>query len=339
MPFNPEFLYNASRPVVVKTIDVDFERAKKIITEAVRLAASKDGHFDPADVDIYIHGSYADKTNIYFPSNLEIVVELKRTTEYDSNKFPHTSYRLFNNYFVETAYSFNPSDFYNILFETLNDITGNRCERENKFIKIPKQPGIAHTLEIMPAFTFNYVQRAEENSRDANRQFEFGAGKKIYQGILIYDEEVSSHLVTFPKLHAWNGRQKDAATNGNFSRMVRLFKTIAKVGQRESDFDHVRGYFISCMLFNVPNEMFIIKNENLLREDDSAGKGKKIHASFYKILNFLLNINISGFVCQNLVWFLFGEAREFWKESAAYQFLKDIQTLYITFPTQRTLLA
>jgi len=339
MPFNSAFLETAARQIEVKSVETDYDAAFALINKALKIVATQTQNVNPSDVDVYIHGSYALNTNIYFPSNLEIMVELKRTSTYDAESFPHPKYRLHNNYFIGTTFAFNPSDFYELMFSALQELTGRKCEAQDKFILVPAGNNIKHALEITPCFTFNYVERTgrEPVITDPTLQVQESFGERVFPGVILYDHSASSHIVTFPRLHALNGTGKDLATRGNFLRIVRMFKTLTKIGEREMEWNPTRGYFIQCLLFNVPNRLFLSNIEQTQTLDPTTTGD--IDAIFYKVLNYLLNANYDEFVCQNLVWKLFGAAREFWDPNSAKTFIKNMHELYITFPESRTNLA
>lgn len=348
MPFNNEFFYNAYKPIKVPSIDTDFEQAKKLIGEALKIASQKNYYIDPNEIDIYIHGSYACGANIYFPSNLEIMLELKKTPSYNPDEYPHKKYRLYNDYFVETQLEFNPVDFSKILYDALVELTNGNVAQHDKFIEIPRQKGIRHNLEITPCFTFNYVEQVVPRKLD-NSDPEFSKNARIFRGVMLYNHDVKKHIFTFPKLHARNGQAKDAATRGNFMKMVRLFKTLNKIGMRELDFDTTRGYFVQCLLFNVPNELFIIRERGdrnvnveasnpMIARKDNVPFDPDIPKIFYRILNYLINIDFASFVSQNLVWGLFGQADEFWRIQYAHEFVQNIKRMYDNFPPERSTL-
>lgn len=345
MPFNNEFLHNASKPVRVQSVEGDFDNAKKLIEKAIKLASERSHFIDPKEVDIYIHGSYALETNIYFPSNLEIMVELKKTPDYDPGKTQYKKYRLYNNYFVDTTCEFNPVDFSKALYEALAEVTGGNLSQSEKFIELPRQKGIRHTLEVTPCFSFNYVEQSIPLRLDADSIApNFFKDAQTFRGVILFDHSVGKHIFTFPKLHARNGQAKNLATNGNFLKIVRLFKTLNKIGERELDFDKTRGYFINCLLFNVPNDLFIVRNfggakTNPLIASGYANDDPSLHKIFLRVLNFLLNTDFENFVSQNMIWMLFGAADEFWKIHDAHEFVKDMKELYDNFPIDRKLLA
>ena len=338
MGFGNEFLERASKEYRIRSVESDYELVGRLISEAVDMVCAMNGNVKAEDVKVYMHGSYPNKTNTFFPSRLEVAVELGRTSDFDPSDEACVGYKVHNNYFVETTFEFNPSDFSGLLYMALQELTGGACVQSDKFIEIPKGEiegfGVCkHIVEIMPCFTFKYREKVDVNEAvvfEEGLQIQSKGGEKVSTGVLLYCRHVNSHIVTFPRLHESNGKGKDLATGGNFLHMVRLFKTLNTIGYRESDFLRTRGYFVQCLLFNVPNELFILPNMG--DEPD----GDDLRVVFYKILNWLTNCEIGQFVCQNLVWGLFGKAEEFWSEEEARVFIRDVKKLHDSFPGGRT---
>ena len=326
MPFSPEFLKNASKELEVANIKGDFEIVAECIKKAVAAIAKVNSNVNPKNVDIYIHGSYANKTNIFFPSNLEVCVELKKTKAYvpskiavidpEPKKLPEDfvpQYRMYNNYFVKQALDFPPEVFRKLLFQALSEITGQKCTQNEKCIVVPAFGKLRHVVEITPCFSFDYH---EGGTAEADN----GA---VFKGVLLYDAGVHADIVTFPKLHAQNGHAKDLSSKGNFKKTVRLFKTLNAIYAREHETEPTRGYFVECLLFNVPDRLFVGTDNDV----------------FLKVINYLSNCDMDNFACQNLVWHLFGTAGEFWMPSKARRFIQQMSEQYKTFPEKRTLLA
>jgi hypothetical protein len=248
---------------------------------------------------------------------------------------------------------FKPADFAELLHEALVEILATDGKhqiiaQEPKFITISGIKGVKHIVEITPGFTFNYVEKANQVETEAGKKKkpkntcpEISAVEpqdKVFKGILLYDNNLNAHFATFPKLHTSNGEAKNIATKGNFLKMTRLFKTLSKIGQREIQFSKTRGYFIQCLLFNVPHALFVHKPPQpvVQYEDGHDAESYEIQQVFYKVLNYLLNCNnIFEFACQNLVWQLFGNAAEFWSPRAAANFIQNIKYIYDTFPEGR----
>jgi len=346
--FNETFLKAASAKFDLKSVKDDFEIARGYIVRALEKCADKAGLvFNPADAKIYIHGSYANQTNIYFPSSVEIMVELKKTDEFDPESFIERGgksshekfvpgYRIINDFFISASLGFTPRDFKNLLFESLvKEIGAAQTGIQNSYgapksgvisqtknIVLENIGKLKHTVEITPGFSFEYNDSTGEK----------------FKGILLYDENVEKNIVSFPVLHAQNGKVKDDETNGNFKRLVRLFKTLNAIYSREfSQTVKTKGYFIECILYNVPNNLFL---PSYLKDStkNSALTGGELTQIFKKVLNYLLNCQMDGFTCQNNVWPLFLDAKEFWQVQDAKSFLENIVRLYDDFPITRELL-
>ena len=322
MPFSEKFLESASKEYEVASVAADFEIATDYIKKAILMASKEHPFIAAKNIDIYIHGSYANKTNIWFPSSLEICVELKRTPHWTPDiqstitPEPKTlpadftpQYRLYNDYYVTHELDFSPKAFRDLLFKALSQATGEKCTENAKAIIIPCFGKLKHVTEITPCFSFNYHEPDDGG---------------VFKGVLLYDESVRADIITFPRLHAQNGETKDLRCNGNFKRCVRLFKTINAITAREYDLEPERGYFIECLLFNVPNQMYRAKN---------------LSEMFLKVINYLSNCYTEDFICQNMIWHLFGTAAEFWTMPAAHAFIKLMRETYKNFPASRTLLA
>ena len=322
MPFSNELLSNAARNIRVKSVESDFEYAEELIYNALAVMVNANPLIDPEQVEIYIHGSYANNLNIFFPSNLEIVVELKKTLEFDPDDALEQGYKIHGNYFVDLGLEFGVADFRAQLFAILEHQLGSKCYESEKTIVVLSHKHLKHNIEITPCFSFKYINEASD---------------KIFPGVVLHDASVGGDIVTFPRLHESNGHSKDLATDDNFKPIVRMFKTLSMIGEREFDFPLTRGYFIQCLLFNVPNNLFMVRDGLLNQLIDDPGYA--LNQIFLKVINYLDNCNMENFMCQNTVWRLFGNAAEFWDIASAKTFVKNMQKMYNHFPESRTKLA
>lgn len=352
MPFAEEFLNTATREIESKYLATDFDRARGFIMEALKKCAAVEPSIKLDDVDIYMHGSYANKSNIYFPSNLEIMVEITTT-----KRFSPEEVSLQGNYFVDIPLVFGPKEFRELFTEMLTEMVGDKLIEQPKCIRLTNLEKIKHDVDITPCITFHhYQQEGKRGETEVSRT----------RGILLHDTSIVRNIVSFPRLHAQNGFEKDQATGGNFKRMVRLFKTLHSLNVNEFSFispNTANGYFIECLLYNVPNSLFAdasalarahqntaaVMNEKALKEgQQKSGEEVKLDIKplpqslneiFNKIINYLVNEEMDEFVCQNLVWELFGDAAEFWDKKRAEEFIGSIIHLFIAFPVSRIFLA
>ena len=327
MPFSEKFIEDAGREIKVSSIATDFEIAKKYIHKALERAAMASDAFDISDVDIYMRGSYKNGTNIYFPNKLEIMVELKRTHEYDpEQEFVPGDSKIVDNYFVaDLGLNFSPENFTDELYQGLAEQVGEHVEYTGKTMILNPIGKLKHAVEIYSGFSFNFVEIDEEGLPKT---------KDIAHGVVIHNGRINFQTVTFPRIHSRNIQAKDIATNGFYRRCVRFFKSIDVIYDREfGTYDPTEefqsgasGYFIECLLYNVPNKIFTTNR---------GGFAEIV----YKVLNYLNNCNLDDFVCTNEVWTLFNGLDGFWNTRGAKVFLKRVTHLYNIFPASREFLA
>jgi hypothetical protein len=285
-------LLNASKLNDVKSIAGDLKLAEDLIKKAImKVARRSDGRVKEDAITVYMHGSYANVTNIWFPSNIEVAVELR---------VPSFEHRIIEEYYVDHNLEYTPEHFRADLHAALCEISKTDLPTTDKCIILPKNEKLKHSVEILPCITFK-------------------------TGVMLYDGRIGRDISTYPRVHQQNGELKDMATQGNFKRMVRLFKTLVAIGVREYPNDPLlgvktRGYFIECLLFNVPNHVL---------------SGENLGDVFLKVLNYLLHADFRSYVCQNRIWHLFGDAAEFWNERDAHLFVAALKTIAKIFPANR----
>jgi len=315
MPFGETLLYNASKLIEVKSIDRDFEYVHDLVKKAVAKISDLQN-----EIDVYVHGSYANATNIFFPSNLEVCVELK---------LPKYEFKMTKDYFIKHNLEYGPREFREDLFDALcdvvdrvtrtNNVAGQKCDLTEKCIIIPRHGNLKHAVEILPSVSFVLTEKSGTEFKGVMLYKD--DGRPVKEGV-----RPGMEIATFPKLHQRNGQIKDVRTDGNFKRMVRLFKTLKTIAMRENPNDlylgaGARGYFIECLLFNVPDNLY---------------KGGDLHDVFLRVINYLAHASLHDFACQNLVWHLFSTAEEFWNEKDAGVFIKSIRMMYNETPDTRT---
>lgn len=308
MGFSEEFINNAASEVTSLSMQSDFNLIKKNLKQAVENAAKVAPYFDPKDVVIYLQGCYACKTNTRFQSKIEVIVELTKTREFDYETMKREDMKMRDNFFIDFDHYFDVKRFKDVLAEEIEKLLKVNVRKNTTTILVPAYGNLQHSIDVFPCFKYKFF-RPEGGSIRAK---------------LVYDEKLEEHFLMFTNLHTVNGDLKDSMTQGAFKRMVRLIKTLAAISAREDNIIHnVRGYYIECMLYNVPNEMYFARDGKLL-------------SVFLKVINWLNFANLDDFVCQNQVWSLWGNADGFWYQSAARQFINDVIEFYEAFPKKRT---
>lgn len=308
MGFSEEFIKNASDIVVSKTMKADYEFIEKILRQAVANAAQATPYFQAEDVLIYLQGSYASKTNTKFQSKLEVVVEVQKTQDFNYATMQSADFIMHDNFYVEFNHYFDVKRFKECLVAEIQKLINQKVVVGAVNLLIPAFGELQHAIDIFPCFKYKY----------------FDADGGSVRGKLVYDKNLDENYLIFTNLHAANGELKDEMTDGYFKKMVRFFKTLVAISLREDrNIHNTRGYYVECLLYNVPNEMYYA--------DDG-----KLTSVFLKIINWLNFADLDNFICQNQIWSLWGLADGFWNKSAARQFINDIIEFYELFPTKRT---
>ena len=119
-------------------------------------------------------------------------------------------------------------------------------------------------------------------------------GFKVLIRFCTYDEEDKDAILEFWNpikkltkkvnlfLYNENMNLKDKQTNGNYKKLVRIFKNIRKtllINKMTSN-SKLNKYFIELLVYNIPNEL--IKDEDITND-------------FFKSINYLYNCNILNF--------------------------------------------
>ncbi len=290
------------------TMQADYDFIKEILQQAVNNVAKVAPYFNPKDVMIYLQGCYACHTNTRFQSKLEVIVELSKTREFDYETMQRTDMKMRDNFFVDFEHYFDVKHFKDNLVDEIQKLLRVKVKVGATTILIPAVGKLNHSVDVFPCFKYKFF-RPEGGSIRAK---------------LVFDQKFDDHFLMFTNLHTVNGDLKDSMTKGNFKRMVRLVKTLVAISAREDNIiHHVRGYYIECMLYNVPNEMYFSRDG-------------KLSSVFLKVVNWLNFANLDDFVCQNQIWSLWGNADGFWYQTAARQFINDLIEFYEAFPEKRT---
>ncbi|MDR0384182.1 MAG: hypothetical protein LBH47_02585 [Christensenellaceae bacterium] len=326
MAFGKDFIKNASSVIVANSAQKDFEFIKPLLSRAVKNVSVAYPFFDPNDVEIYLQGSYANQTNIAFQSKLEIIIKVKKTKAFDPIKMKPDEFLLKNNFYIDFFHVYDVKKFKKDIMRAIYDEINQKLKIEAVNFTIPMFDGLKHDIDITPCFSYKY----------------FGANGGTIPCLLVYNNSIEEHFLMFNNLHAENGNLKDRLTNGKFKEIVRLVKTIIGISRREElNIKFVRGYLVECLLYNVPNEMYLTHDQ---RDTDKANKvekerGEETERVFLKVINWLNFADLSKFVCQNQIFSLWGNADGFWNLHDASEFVRDIIQFYNNFPSRRTKIA
>ena len=123
--------------------------------------------------------------------------------------------------------------------------------------------------------------------------------------------------MSYPEQHHQRGLKKEKAANERFKRTIRMFKAARSqlVSRRVLTKEDAPSYFIECLLYNVPNDLF----------------APKLAPTYVGILTWLKTARLNDFQCQNGLVPLFGPQPEQWSVKKARAFVKARQEMWDTW--------
>lgn len=235
--------------------------------------------------EVFLQGSYKNDTNLGGDSDVDVVVRLthrlrprvaalsgQQLLEDVSHKGAHQRWKSFRN-------------------EALNAMRarfGKAAESGRKTLKVPKGN--------IPADADLVVTLSHKD------------------GVGFYLPDERRWVVSFPQQHYDRGVKKEKATNNRFKRTIRMFKAARNrlVEKKVITKEDAPSYFIECLLYNVPNELF----------------APKLAPTYTGVLKWLKTAKLKEFQCQNGLVPLFGRQREQWTIAKAQAFVKVMQELW-----------
>ncbi len=121
-------------------------------------------------------------------------------------------------------------------------------------------------------------------------------------------------VVSYPQLHCERGVSKEESTNKRYKRVIRMFKSARNylIENNMIEEDTAPSYFIECLLYNVPDELF----------------RPKLAQSYKGIMDYLPTTNFEQFQCQNGKRELFGSSADLWSVKKARKYIRALVRLW-----------
>lgn len=214
------------------------QRAENTI-KMIRDAINSCNDLKYKDIDIFIHGSYANNTNVRSESDVDVCVMLRDTF--------HTVYAQGKG---REDYGFSASNF---TFQEYRDLVKKALQDKfrteyvydgNKSLKINENTYHVKA-DVVPSFQLrNYYY---ENSINPSRYIE---------GVWLL-AKTGEEVKNYPKRHKANGVTKNNATNYSYKRLVRIMKHIKNemVEDKKTDGDKITSFLVECLVYHVPNNV------------------------------------------------------------------------------------
>lgn len=177
-------------------------------------------------VDVYLQGSYANKTNVIDNSDIDVIVELKNIATNQDNFNSYESYK--------TLIGFRDD-----IYKAINNKNGFIFYKSDKTIKYKGNGVNFVSVDIIPCI--GYKRTKSKN-----------------KGIVLLDNKENRAIINYPKKHIGNGNKKSGRTGGNYKEAIRMFKNAKNylIKSRKMNKGIASSYFIECLLYNVPDKYY-----------------------------------------------------------------------------------
>ena len=224
---------------------------------AKKTYASINAALDPVradlSLDIYLQGSYANKTNIRGDSDVDVVAQSDRTFVSNKSRLSVAARQRYKG--IYSAATYKASDLRRDIKNALATYYGaSWVSEKDKCIRVAKRPGYLDA-DVVPAFQYRYFKSSDPY--DIRRDW--------VEGIIIYPRSGGS-IVNFPKEHIRNGQAKNKACYGRYKSTVRQVKRLRNQAVAEGRITKSEspGYLLECMTYNVPPAEFVSDNSDRL---------------------------------------------------------------------------
>lgn len=249
---------------------------------------------------VFLQGSYANDTNIYSESDVDVVIQLDDCFHHNVSALPAEEQAEFNKTYSNSTYRF--LNFKNDVEAALRIAFGNDVKRRNKAIEVAAGGG-RRKVDVIVATQFRRYQR-----------FESEWNSKFDEGICFFNEK-GTMIVNFPKAHSANLTAKHQQSYEWLKPMVRVVKNMREtlIELHWLDNADAPSYFLEGLLYNVPNEKF----------------GGSLGSSFAKSFDWIWDADRTSFVCANERYkLLFPNTCECWDSASCDKFVVQAVKLW-----------
>lgn len=216
-----------------KTETERIENTKKAIQDAIR----SDDKLKDRNITVFVQGSYKNTVNVKKDSDIDIGVLCMDTFYYE---FQDESLREYQQSRISPA-TYDYSTFKNEVESALVSKFGRSAvTRGNKAFDI-KATSVRVDADVAAFF---------EHRRYYGRD-------KYYSGVQMYTDK-GEKVINWPEQHYENGVDKNDKTYRRFKRSVRILKKLKNAMENDNfiEQDKISGFFIECLVWNVPNKFF-----------------------------------------------------------------------------------
>lgn len=267
--------------------------------ESIRAALDSAQWAAGANFEVFLQGSYRNGTNIRGDSDVDVVVQLNSTWQYDITALPPDQQAAFHARYGNASYGWDA--FRGDVLRALREYYGwGKVIEGRKSIKVatPYLP-----VDVVPCLHYRKY-----------RAFGSLLGEHYVEGMTFHVPTEGRWVVNYPKVHYANGTAKNSSTGQWFKPAVRMLKNARSylVDKYALQKGLVPSYFLECLLHSVPDNKF----------------GDDHQATYCGIVEWLGSVDLSTCRCQNGQLPLFGAGSDQWNTTTARQFQQALVKLW-----------
>jgi len=192
---------------------------------------------------VFLQGSYANDTNVYRESDVDIVIRPDDMFYFDIEAIGEPAQQSFRSAMNSATYGY--AEFRAEVLAWLKKNYGNDVVNGTKAITI-KAGGNRRQADVLPCTKFRRYLNGST-----------GKDENYVEGICFFRSD-GVRIPNFPKQHSDNCTTKHQNTSKRFKPNVRVFKNLRNrmVDEKVIRDGLAPSYFIEGMLWNVPNSLF-----------------------------------------------------------------------------------
>ena len=260
---------------------------------------ARDSGYADRSFDVFLQGSYANDTNVYADSDIDVIICLRTTFRYDLDSLPDEVRQAYRNWVDPVTYSFD--DFKTAVVAHLRQRFGSTLiSVGDKAVTIAGNQNRRHA-DVVVCYEYRNYQ-----SFSVQRTWDYVSGIviPIPQG----------EIVNYPKQHSANLTTQQQATRNMLKPMVRIIKNMRNRLIQDGSMTNAMApsYFIEGMLYNVPPI-------NLVSTYGGA---------FCNCINWLSNTDRSTLVCPNRQYWLLGGSNIQWPRANCEAFIDALRNFW-----------
>lgn len=265
-----------------------------------RALESPDSSYSGRAYTVFLQGSYANDTNVYAESDVDIVIRADAFFQYDISSINQTSQNAFHAAYENATYTYT---------NFKSDVTMHLLNKFNSSVSVGRKAikirghGNRRNCDVLVSGGFRHYNR-----------FECLSDQNYLSGIDFYTQD-NRRIVNFPRQHSENCTRKHQLTNQTFKGAVRVVKNMRNHLVSHNMLGHgvAPSYFIESLLYNVPNEIY----------------NKNLQSTIIDGIAWVYNSDKAQLTCANELLLLFGDDSDVsWSMQNYNQFLDALACLW-----------